>query len=278
MQRVWSTYLEPKWRDSSYADGKPPTQVSSVAVQVWFSFFRFTHTQTLPFFLLVVVSRVRPRWTHRKYLFILFLRFLSFFLSFFLWNFFYLRSTHLLAIFLLLQQLLSSRFSGCPFNLLKRCVYKVHACRCQERRVRATKCTLCILVITGSWFVHLLALARNNTHLPRRTDGTPVSLSVNYLPTKFSNNFMLGASRNRKDGKGANLLPKRGGGVEAFRSGEARMPGEHDEDYDGIQGGLFGGKEGGHTKPQLRWNKFKWTLFVANLFVSVNSILLCCVV
>jgi hypothetical protein len=45
------------------------------------------------------------------------------------------------------------------------------------------------------------------------------------------------------------------------------MPGEGDEDYDGIQGSLFG-KEGGHTRPRLRWNRFKWTLFVANLLVS----------
>jgi hypothetical protein len=66
------------------------------------------------------------------------------------------------------------------------------------------------------------------------------------------------------------MLPKLGGGVEAFRSGESRMPGQGDEDYDGVTGGWFGGKEGGSTPPRrLRWNKFKWTLFVANVFVGL---------
>jgi hypothetical protein len=76
----------------------------------------------------------------------------------------------------------------------------------------------------------------------------------------------MGGKRNRKGGK-SSVLPKRGGGVEAFRSGEARMPGENDEDYDGVQSPWFGAKEGGHTVPQLRWNKFKWTLFIANVLV-----------
>ncbi|KAI0292079.1 hypothetical protein B0F90DRAFT_1812019 [Multifurca ochricompacta] len=76
------------------------------------------------------------------------------------------------------------------------------------------------------------------------------SLSVNYLPNKFSD-----ANR----GKGFQLGPKRGGGREAFRN------------YDGIQVGLFG-KEGGRTRPRLRWNRFKWTLFVSNLLFSGYSL------
>lgn len=66
-------------------------------------------------------------------------------------------------------------------------------------------------------------------------------------------------------------MPKRGGGREAFRSGEARMPGEGDEDYDGMDdmdGGWFGGKEGGRTRPRMRWNRFKWILFLSNIIVS----------
>jgi hypothetical protein len=39
-------------------------------------------------------------------------------------------------------------------------------------------------------------------------------------------------------------MPKRGGGRGAFRSGEARMPAEHDDDHDGINSGWFG-KDGG---------------------------------
>jgi len=88
------------------------------------------------------------------------------------------------------------------------------------------------------------------------------SLSINYLPSKFSDAVLYNGIKNR--GKTVNLGPKRGGGREAFRSGEARMPGEGDEDYDGVQGSFFG-KEGGRTRPRLRWNKFKWALFVSNL-------------
>jgi hypothetical protein len=94
---------------------------------------------------------------------------------------------------------------------------------------------------------------------------TPLSRSVNYLPRKFSDAVLYNGLKNR--GKGSQLGPKCGGGREAFRSGEARMPGEGDDDYDGVQGGLFG-KEGGRTRPRLRWNKFKWSLFFSNLLVS----------
>ena len=93
------------------------------------------------------------------------------------------------------------------------------------------------------------------------------SLSVNYLPSKFSNAVI---SQRRKGGKGADyLVPKQGGGREAFKSNESRMPGEHDDDYDGVD--MFGAKEGGRTRPRGRWNRFKWTLFVANTIVSPSS-------
>ena len=92
-----------------------------------------------------------------------------------------------------------------------------------------------------------------------------ISRSVNYLPSKFSDAVLYNGLKNR--GKGSQPGPKRGGGREAFRSGESRMPGEGDDDYDGVQGGLFG-KEGGRTRPRLRWNRFKWALFVSNHLVS----------
>ena len=98
-----------------------------------------------------------------------------------------------------------------------------------------------------------------------------LSRSVNYLPTKFSDAVLYNGLKNR--GKGTQLGPKRGGGREAFRSGEARMPGEGDDDYDGVQGGIFG-KEGGRTRPRLRWNKFKWSLFVSNLLVSLHRVVM----
>ncbi|KAH7928306.1 hypothetical protein BV22DRAFT_210573 [Leucogyrophana mollusca] len=99
-----------------------------------------------------------------------------------------------------------------------------------------------------------------------------ISLSVNYLPSKFSGALLSPSARRRK-GKGSDPIePKRGGGREAFKSGEARMPAEGDEDYDGVTGGWFGGKEGGHTRPRMRWNKFKWALFAGNLVLSAYAL------
>jgi len=79
-----------------------------------------------------------------------------------------------------------------------------------------------------------------------------LSLSVNYLPTKFSSSIVSPGARFRR-GKGGDSpnLPKRGGGLEAFKSGEARMP----------QG-----------RKQLRWNKFKWILFATNSLVRFSPL------
>ncbi|KAH0825983.1 hypothetical protein J3R83DRAFT_7578 [Lanmaoa asiatica] len=97
-----------------------------------------------------------------------------------------------------------------------------------------------------------------------------VSLSVNYLPSKFSTGLLSPAPRRRK-GRARLVLPKQGGGREAFKSNEPRMPTEGDEDYDGVTSGLFT-KEGGHTRPRMRWNKFKWTLCIANSCLSAWSL------
>lgn len=97
-------------------------------------------------------------------------------------------------------------------------------------------------------------------------DSSSISLTVNYQPSKFSNSLLSpGGSRRRKGGKGDLVVPKLGGGVDAFKSGEARIPGQNDEDYDGVSGGWFGGNS---APKKLRWNKFKWILFVANCIVS----------
>ncbi|KAH7904108.1 hypothetical protein BJ138DRAFT_1119721 [Hygrophoropsis aurantiaca] len=112
------------------------------------------------------------------------------------------------------------------------------------------------------------------------SDTASLSLSVNYLPSKFSDAMLSPGARRRKGKGDANDLgggvPKRGGGREAFKSGESRMPAEGDEDYDGITGGWFGGqqgeKEGGRTRPRMRWNKFKWSLFVSNLIFSAYAL------
>jgi len=91
---------------------------------------------------------------------------------------------------------------------------------------------------------------------------TPVntsSLSVNYLPAKFG----AGLVSRKRYGKALGV-PKQGGGREAFKANEARMPGANDEDYDGVQGAWFGH---GTKKPALRWTRFKWIMFVANVLV-----------
>lgn len=107
----------------------------------------------------------------------------------------------------------------------------------------------------------------SNTHLVDVRYSQAVSLSVNYLPSKFSHGLLPSISRRRKV-KAKPRVPKHGGGREAFKSNEARMPDQDDDDYDGVVSGLFEGKKGGHTRPRMRWTKFKWTLLIANVFVS----------
>ncbi|KAF8069060.1 hypothetical protein FPV67DRAFT_1414877 [Lyophyllum atratum] len=96
-----------------------------------------------------------------------------------------------------------------------------------------------------------------------------VSLTVNYLPHKFSHSLLSPGARKRRGRNADAKIPKRGGGVEAFKSGEPRMPGESDEDYDGVSGDYFG-HHPGHK--QLRWNKFKWVLFITNSILSIYSL------
>lgn len=102
-----------------------------------------------------------------------------------------------------------------------------------------------------------------------------ISLSVNYLPTKFSSSMLSPSNpRKRKGGKPDDLsIPKRGGGVEAFKSGEARIPGENDDDYDGVSSGWFGADhKNGRAPRKLHWNRFKTTLFFANVLFSAYSL------
>ncbi|KAF8323897.1 hypothetical protein DL93DRAFT_2123598 [Clavulina sp. PMI_390] len=97
------------------------------------------------------------------------------------------------------------------------------------------------------------------------------SLSVNYLPTKFSRPHSPGLHPRRggKQSPNAAQNPIRGGGLAAFRSGQARMPGAQDEDYDGVATSAWGGGKG--HRP--RWNKFKWILLVVNILLTVYSML-----
>jgi len=98
------------------------------------------------------------------------------------------------------------------------------------------------------------------------------SLSLNYLPKKFSSRMLnAGNPRRRKNAKKGDQgldpkFPKRGGGIEAFRSGESRMPSEGDDDSDPWLAGKKRGKK-------MKWNRFKWILFCTNLLVRSNLLL-----
>ncbi|KZT02079.1 uncharacterized protein LAESUDRAFT_794680 [Laetiporus sulphureus 93-53] len=95
------------------------------------------------------------------------------------------------------------------------------------------------------------------------------SLSINYLPSKFSKTVLSGGPKRRKVWKSTEImLPKRGGGREAFRSDEARMPDGGDDDYNGI---VLRSNEGGR-KSKPRWNRFKWALFLTNILFTIYSI------
>ena len=117
---------------------------------------------------------------------------------------------------------------------------------------------------------------------PLGSKESSVSLTVNYLPTKFSSgnlNLMVtgvGVGPRRRQAPNANrksksFMPKMGGGVDAFRSGEARMGGPDDDDEDNstaMEDGAGTGKDKKAIGPgQLKWNKFKWVMFFANLAV-----------
>ncbi|EIW71258.1 hypothetical protein TREMEDRAFT_37674, partial [Tremella mesenterica DSM 1558] len=90
----------------------------------------------------------------------------------------------------------------------------------------------------------------------------PASLSVNYVPAKFTKKHEPGEAFHRR--------AKVGGGRDAFGPNAQRMGmlGTVDDD----EGVVFQlGKNGlKKKKPKLRWNRFKWILFAANgvLFIS----------
>lgn len=88
----------------------------------------------------------------------------------------------------------------------------------------------------------------------------PPSLSINYLPAKFTRLHAPGDWAHRRSGK-------QGGGRDAFAKNASRMGmmGTVDDD----EGVVYQLGKGGLKKkrPKLRWNRFKWTLFVTNTVV-----------
>ncbi|CAK5262454.1 unnamed protein product [Mycena citricolor] len=96
-------------------------------------------------------------------------------------------------------------------------------------------------------------------------NGSSLSLTVNYIPSKLP--ALSSGARKRRTGKGSGgPFPKQGGGVDAFRSGAARIPGQHDEDFDS---GWLNGRGGG---PKLRWTPFKWILLLTNTLLAAYSL------
>jgi len=94
------------------------------------------------------------------------------------------------------------------------------------------------------------------------------SLSLNYIPTKFSGPLNSDVKRRNVHGI------KQGGGREAFKRRESRMPRGDDEDYDGVENvrqTWFGGPPGAKKKKRLRWTSFKWILFCTNFLVMLYS-------
>lgn len=91
----------------------------------------------------------------------------------------------------------------------------------------------------------------------------PSSLSVNYVPAKFTKLHEPGKWQHRSQ-------QKQGGGRDAFASDASRMGqvGTVDDD----EGTVFQFGKGGlkqKKKPKLRWNRFKWALLIANILVRL---------
>ena len=96
-----------------------------------------------------------------------------------------------------------------------------------------------------------------------QSQAVSTSLSVNYVPAKFS--------KVHEPGRYAHRRTKSGGGRDAFAKDAQRMGmlGTVDDD----EGVAFEVKKGGglrmkRKRPNLRWNRFKWLLFMANNVVS----------
>ncbi|WWC86874.1 uncharacterized protein L201_001753 [Kwoniella dendrophila CBS 6074] len=90
------------------------------------------------------------------------------------------------------------------------------------------------------------------------------SLSLNYVPAKFTKLHSPGDRLNHNVNFEKQQKAKQGGGRDAFAANAQRMGmlGTVDDD----EGVVFQIGKGGlkKKKPKLRWNRFKWVLFVAN--------------
>lgn len=93
----------------------------------------------------------------------------------------------------------------------------------------------------------------------------PPSLSINYVPAKFT--------KRHEPGQWAHRRAKQGGGRDAFAKDAHRMGevGTVDDD-EGVVFQLGKGGLKAKKKPKLRWNRFKWVLFCANTVVRASQL------
>ncbi|KAK2460079.1 hypothetical protein APHAL10511_007913 [Amanita phalloides] len=101
-------------------------------------------------------------------------------------------------------------------------------------------------------------------------DASSISLSINYLPKKFSSTLLNAGNprRRRLPGGAAHgfdpKFPKQGKGVDAFRSGQARMPSADDDEYNSWLTGK--------RPKKMKWNRFKCILFFTNLLFTIYTV------
>ncbi|KAJ7736533.1 hypothetical protein DFH07DRAFT_98885 [Mycena maculata] len=93
------------------------------------------------------------------------------------------------------------------------------------------------------------------------------SLSVNFLPAKFSD-VLAGGGGARRRRPAPQPAMARGGGVDAFRKGEARMP----EDRDDLHPSATRTDWLDRAETGSRWTRFKWVLFVFNIAYSACAL------
>ncbi|KAF7292567.1 hypothetical protein MIND_01154000 [Mycena indigotica] len=126
------------------------------------------------------------------------------------------------------------------------------------------------------------AVTGRHSRAPSALDaGDRMSLSINYVPNKFSDVLISGARRRRRgpnrEGRIKEPVMARGGGVDAFRRGEARVADDRDDlrPPEGRRGWLD------RSDPESRWTRFKWVLFVFNAvytLLAMGALLVCILV
>jgi hypothetical protein len=96
-------------------------------------------------------------------------------------------------------------------------------------------------------------------------------LSVHYLPQKYPEPHKQGQWAHRRQQQPPRLR-KTGGGRAAFAAHEDRLPSDDGAlDDDGQSHHHQGGPTDGKRKHKLLWNRFKWTLFLADTIVRPSS-------